>query len=177
MHPTENPEDIHEPEAQAPDQASPEATDEEASPSWWQRLTSRVRREELPPQPEEPDPAAAESGQRMVSESEFQRRVQSEVDRREAARNKEQRDAERKRLRDEDPWQLAEMERQEEQSQEQQAQLKSAIDNIAHFHDSLTLIPLVEALEPTERERLMKLPGAGEGADGRKLLTNEAIKS
>src|SRR5215470_1138065 len=107
MHPTEKPEDIHEPGAQAPDEASPEATEEEASPSWWGRMTDRLfRREEQTPPPEEPQ-SEAESGRRMVDDSELQRLVQSEADRREAARNKEARDAERKRLRDEDPWALA----------------------------------------------------------------------
>lgn len=177
MHPTESAsEEIHEPESQAPDEASPEATDEQTSPSWWQRLTSRSRREESAPPPEESE-QATESARRTLTDTELQRLVQSEADKREAARNKSARDAERKRLRDEDPWALAEQMRQEEQTSEQQAQLDQAIDNIARFHDSLTLEPLMSTLEPEEQERLMKLPGAGLGADGRKLLTTEAIKS
>lgn len=176
MHPTESePESIHEPDAQTPEPASPEETDERPSHAWWQKFTSRWRQEEAP-QPEEPA-ESAEPQPRMVTDEELQRLIQSEADKREAARNKAARDEERKRLRDEDPWALAELERQEEQTQEQQAQLDQAIDNIARFHDSLVLEPLVNTLDPAERERLMKLPGAGVGADGRKLLATEALKS
>jgi len=180
MHPTEQaPEDIREPDSQAPDEASPEETEDAASPSWWQRLTSRVfTREEPEPSTEEPETAPApETQARMLTDADIQRLVQSEADRREALKNKTARDAERKRLRDEDPWQLAELERQEEQAQTQNAQLDELFQGIGRAHDEVTLVPLMQALEPAEYERLMQLPGAGVGGDGRKLLTAEALKS
>jgi len=178
MQPTES-QDVHEPEAQAPTDASPEATDnsDKPSPSWWQRLTSKLSPHEEPePSSEEPQPVA-EPEQRTLTDAEVQRLVQSEVDRREAARNKAARDAERKRLRDEDPWAFAEQERQQEQAQTQDNQLTELLQSIGRVHDEVTLVPLMNALEPAERERLMKLPGAGLGADGRKLLTEETLKA
>ena len=180
MHPTESaPQDVHEPEPQAATEDSPEATEEEASsPSWWQRAMSKLLpREETEPSPEDAQPESAESSQRTLTDVELQRLIQSEVDKREAQRNKAARDAERKRLRDEDPWMFAEQERQQEQAQAQDNQLTELLQGIAGVHDQVTLIPMLNALEPTERDRLLQLPGAGHGADGRKLLTEETLKA
>lgn len=177
MQPSES-ENIHEPESQAPDEASPEATDEEASPGWWQRMTSRVfHREEPLESSEEPDPAAAGSPQRMLTQTDIDRLVQSETDRRVAAHNKALRDEERRRLRDEDPFAYADQERQQEAAQAQDGQLNELLQGIGVAHDEVTLKPLMAALEPAEYERLMQLPNAGVGGDGRKLLTTEALRS
>lgn len=177
MHPTESDQEaVHEAESQVAEESSPEATEEQPSPSWWQRMTSRLHHEEEAPSSEEPQ-AAAEPDRRTLTDTELQRLIQSEADRREAARNKSARDAERKRLRDEDPWALAEMERQEEHQAVQETQVNEVMQGIAQIHDSVTLVPMLEILEPAEKERLLQLPGAGLGVDGRKLLTVETLKS
>lgn len=181
MHPTESAssaEDVHEPVEEAPAETSPEQTDEQASPSWWQRLTSRFTGREEPEPPAEESPAeAAPTAQRTITDDELQRLIQSEVDRREARRNKELRDAERRRLRDEDPWQYAEQERQQEQVLQQDTQLTEALQGIAQIHDSIALVPMLELLDTKEQERIKSLPGAGVGIDGRKLLATETLKS
>lgn len=180
MHPTESVSspDIHEPQAEeAPAETSPDETEDQTSPSWWQRLTSRFTgREEPEPSTEESPAEAAPPGQRTVTDDEFQRLIQSEVDKREAARNKAARDAERKRLRDEDPWQYAEQERMQEQALLQDNQLTDTLQAIGQLHDSVTLVPLMDMLDQKEKDRILALPGAGVGIDGRKLLTTEALK-
>jgi hypothetical protein len=178
MHPTESEPEVHEAESQAAAEPSPEATDEQPSPSWWQRIANRFTQgEEDAPSPEEAPAEQAEPDRRTLTDTELQRLIQSEADKREAARNKAARDAERKRLRDEDPWALAEIERQEEQKASQDAQVNEVMQGIARIHDSVTLIPMLEILEPAEKERLLQLPGAGEGVDGRRLLTVETLKA
>lgn len=185
MQPTEQPADVHEPEPQASEETSPEETEGEASPSWWTRLTSRVfSREESEPSPEESNQAPAQPEQRTLTQADIDRLIQSEADRREAMRNKAARDAERKRLRQEDPWAYAEQEAAEEeaqvQAQQQDAQLNDLFQAIGKEHDKYTLDPLMQAVhtqDPKEYERLMQLPGAGFGTEGRKLLTSEALKS
>ena len=183
MQPTESPapssSDVHAAEPESRTETSPEQTDERSSPSWWQSLTSRLsgrRGEEAVPSAEE-STAEAESQTRTLSNEEIARLVQSEADRREALRNKEARDAERKRLRDEDPWQYVEQERQAEAAQQSEAQLNQLFQGIGQLHDSATLVPLMDALDPKERERLLALPGAGVGVEGRKLLTTETMKA
>lgn len=185
MQPSESPaQDVHEPEPEEEPQSSPEAPDEEPSPSWWQRLTSRLRREEEPAEPEEPEPPAEGSQQRTLTQEDINRLVQSEADKREAARNRAARDAERRRLRDEDPWAYVEQEKNEEQAQiaaqQSDAQLTDLLQGIGHAHDEVTLKPLMDtlgSLDPAEHQRLLQMPGAGVGGDGRKLLTTEALKS
>lgn len=182
MQPTESSpssSDVHATEPTERTEASPEQTDERPSPSWWNTLTSKLssrRGEEAAPSAEE-STAETESQTRTLSNEEIARLVQSEADRREALRNKEARDAERRRLRDEDPWQYAEDERQVENAQQTDAQLNQLFQGIGQLHDTATLVPLMEALDPKERERLLALPGAGVGVDGRKLLTTETLKS
>ena len=165
--------DVHAPET------SPEQTDEHPSPSWWSTLTSRLgghRRAEEAPEAEE-STASSKPASRTYSDDEIGRLVQSETDRREALRNKQARDAERRRLRDEDPWQYAEQDRQTEHAQTQETQIAELFQSIGQIHDSVTLVPLMEMLEPAEREKVLALPGAGTGTDGRKLLTVEALKT
>lgn len=183
MQPTEQPApsstDVHATEPADRTEASPEQTDEHPSPSWWNTLTSKLsgrRGEEAAPSAEEPT-AESELQTRTLSNEEIARLVQSEADRREALRNKEARDAERKRLRDEDPYEYAEQERLAEAQQAQNAQLGEFFQNIGRLHDSATLVPLMDALDEKERQRLLALPGAGDGVEGRKLLTTEAMKA
>jgi len=191
MQPTEStpPEDVH---ASAPSEgpeASPEAQEDKVSPPWWKRITDKIpsiavaRGEEPDLGVEESTAPAPPPGQRTLSDEELQRLVQSEADKRIAAANKAARDAareeERRRLREEDPWQYAEQERLEEEQArtvaQQDAQLNSLIANIGEFHDKLTLVPLVNALPPAEVKRIQAIPGAGVGVEGREIIVRESL--
>jgi len=112
-----------------------------------------------------------------LTQEELDRRVQAETDRREAKRAAEQRVAERRRLRDEDPWAYAEQDRTAEQSAMQDAGLQSFFANVGTQHDRIAIDPLMEMLPLAERQRIMAIEGAGRGLEGRKLVVSEALKS
>jgi hypothetical protein len=190
MQPTESTpsEDVHASAINAGPEASPESSEEKASPSWWNKITGKIpsiaaAREEPDPRTEEPESPSSSTAQRTVSDEEFQRLVQSEADKRVAAANKAARDAareeERRRLREEDPWQYVEQERQEEEQArtiaQQDAQLNSLIGEIGSFHDRITIDPLIGALPAAEVKRIRELPGAGVGAEGRELIVRESL--
>jgi len=131
------------------------------------------------------EPIAATSPVVTLTEEELQQRIsrqaQSLHDRDVARRNKEAQEAERKRLRDEDPWSYAQEEKQredtEQQRQVQTAQLMTLLGHVGRQHDAATLDPLIHALSDTERERILALPNAGQGLPGRKIIADEALKS
>lgn len=132
---------------------------------------------------QEPDAASQEAAQSAesrvytLSQEELDRRVQAETDRRESKRAQVAREAERKRLRDEDPWAYAEQDRLSEQTAEADGQIGSLFANIGTQHDRYTLDPLIDVLPAAERDRILKIEGAGTGLDGRKLIVNESLKS
>jgi hypothetical protein len=76
---------------------------EGSSPGWWQRLFNRNSAEETPTESGEPGDTSGASQTLKLTEEELQRRVQSEADRREAKRIQEEKRAQRRKLRDEDP--------------------------------------------------------------------------
>ena len=167
--------------AQAPDGATPEPVSDESregsSPGWWQRLFNRRPAQETPPEDGESGEPGGPSAALKLTQEELDRRIQAETDRREAKRAAEQRAAERKRLRDEDPWAYAEQERQAEQAQNQEQGLHQFFANVGLSHDRIAIDPLMEALPLKERQRIMGIEGAGQGLDGRKLVVSEAMKS
>ena len=151
----------------------------DASPSWWQRLMGRGHAEETEAAPGESAEASAEGKASTVTlpVEEFERRVQAETDRRaEKARLKADAEAKRK-LRDENPWQYAEAERQEEQATQQNDQLNQFLSGIGSLHDGATIDPLVQSLPDAEKQRILGLEGAGVGLDGRKLIVSESLKA
>jgi len=160
------------PAADAPSQP---ATEAESSGSWWSRLFNRPDKEPSPSESETPEPAAPKKLE--LTEEELHRRVQSEVDKRQAQANKAARDAERRRLRDEDPWQYAEQERKAEQAQVADSQFMGQLHQIGAIHDRTTIDPLLGMLPEAERTRILNMEGAGVGLDGRKLIVNEALKT
>jgi len=170
--------------AQPPDAGSPAEpstqTDEtpSKSPTWWQRITRHTSfgRDE-PPVDEEAQAAEQTSQPLALTQEELERKVQAETDRREAKRQAEARAAERRRLRDEDPWAFAEQERKAEQQAEGGQQLETFVASIGVAHDRITIDPLMDAVSQDERERILKLDGAGVGVDGRRLIVGEALKA
>jgi hypothetical protein len=162
--------------APAPDSAEPK---EGSSPAWWQRMFNR-RRPGEESQPDSEDQAATESSASKtlkLTEEELQRRVQAETDRREMLRRQEEKKKQRKELRDKDPWAYAEEERKEEQLSEQNAGVGSFLANVGTTHDRYTIDPLMETLPQAERDRILKMEGAGSGLEGRKLLVRESLKA
>lgn len=147
--------------------------------SWGGRLLSRLfrNRPESSEAEQETSTEQPTSPALTLTQEEIDRRVQAETDRREAKRLADARAAERKRLRDEDPWGYAEQDRQAETAEMTNAQVGTLFASIGAEHDKYTLDPLVTSLPEAERARIMAMEGAGQGLNGRKLIVSEALKS
>ena len=165
------------PDASASEPSSVESDGKGSSPSWWSRMFHR--RDDPDPESSDADqaPESASSKALSLTQEELDRRVQAETDRRESKRLAEARARQRKELRDNDPWQYAELERREEQEQEGTGQLHSFLSNIGVEHDRVSIDPLFMALPKAEQERIRKMEGAGTGLAGRKLVVDESLKS
>jgi hypothetical protein len=170
--------------AQAPDAAAQDQTSGQPaegsseSPRWWQRMFNRREPGESDPQGGESEqPGGASQSKLSLTPEELDRRVQAETDRRESKRAEAARAAERKRLRDEDPWAYAEQDRKEEQSAVGNANVESFFSRIGSEHDRASIDPVVELLPLQERQRIMSMQGAGAGLEGRKLVVKEAMKA
>jgi hypothetical protein len=173
--------DVQQPESVQDAEPSEQSEENSSQPSWWRRFISPIFHGGTE-EGEDPDSTDAQASQnqppvRTMTEEEFHRSVQSEVDRREAKRAEAARAAEKRRLRDEDPWAYAEQDRTAEQIAEQDGKLTELLQGIGAAHDAVTLMPLMQTLPDEEQKRLMALPNAGVGTDGRKMLTTEALKS
>jgi hypothetical protein len=112
-----------------------------------------------------------------LTQEELDRRVQAETDRRESKRSEQARAAERRRLRDEDPWAYAEQDRQAEQVGQTDQQVSTLFAQIGAQHDRYALDPLVLSLPEAEQKRILAMQGAGVGLDGRKLIVTESLKA
>jgi hypothetical protein len=165
-------------------EASPEPASEPASepeeekasgpPKWWQRLMGR--REEPEPEAKEPEPSA-EPEKLVLSEQDLERRIQAETDRREAKRLRDAKAAERRRLRDEDPWKYAEEERKAEEVAVSDAGIMQLFASVGSEHDKVSIDPMFSRLPESERARILKIEGAGRGLEGRKLIVDESLKA
>jgi len=162
------------PDVQAPAEAGSEASPP-ASLNFFQRLL-RGRGSEVA-EVEDQAQAAETSSAITLTQEELDRRVQAETDRREAKRAEAARAAERRRLRDEDPWAYAEQDRQAEQSQSLDSNVMSQLGQLGATHDRYTLDPLVAELPEAEQRRILAMEGAGIGLDGRKLIVTEGLKA
>jgi hypothetical protein len=171
------------------------ATVEEPSEdrSWWSRfLHTRGHHVD---QSTEVSPTDAQSGSDAaiapaqtavtLTEEELNERVarqaQSLHDREVARRNRENAQAERARLRDENPGAYVQLEKDEEQAtrtrQVQAGQLMQLLGHVGRQHDAVSIDPIVNALSERERERILAMPEAGQGLPGRKLIVDEALKT
>lgn len=167
--------------ASAPDGAASESASDESrkgsSPGWWSRLFNRPPAQEATSEDEEQSSTGGPSAPPKLTQEELDRRVQAETDRREAQRIAREKAEARKRLRDEDPWAYAQQEREAEQAQQQTAGVSEFFAGVGAQHDRASIDPVMEALPLAERERIMKINGAGVGLEGRKLVVSEALKS
>jgi len=125
----------------------------------------------------EEQPEAQTSGKLELTEEELQRRVQAEADRREAKRQSEYQREQRRKLRDEDPWGYAQQEREAEQTAQAEGNFMSQLHQIGSIHDRTTIDPLLEMLPQADRDRILKMDGAGVGLAGRTLIVKEALKA
>lgn len=162
-------------DAPASQPSSAESEREASSPHWWQRLFHRP--DEEPDEQAEDQAAESAPSTLSVTQEELDRRVQAETDRREAKRLAEQRAKAKRELRDNDPWQYAELERQEEQIAGGQTQMHQFLAQVGSEHDKVTIDPLFLSLPKAEQERILKLEGVGSGLTGRKLVVDEALKA
>ena len=162
-------------DAAATSEAVSEPTQEASRSTWIQRLFRRRGAEEAESQEPTESPATSPPAPRTTEE--FNRAVQAETDRREAKRLNDQRQAERRKLRDEDPFAYAENDRKAEQAALADGQVTNLFASIGAEHDKHTLDPLVMALPDAERSRIMALEGAGRGLEGRKLIVAETLKA
>lgn len=144
---------------------------------WWRRMVPGHIRARSEPVEAEDQPPPAEASRITLTQEELDRRVQAETDRREAKRHAQALADRRRKLRDEDPWQYAEEDRQAERTEQSTAQVSDLFSGIGREHDKYTLDPLVESLPRAERERILALEGAGQGLDGRKLIVTESLKA
>lgn len=154
----------------------PEVEKASESPAWWRRMFVRRGQEPIP-EDTEPAPADTTSKPLQLTQEELDRRVQAETDRREAKRAAEAKAQRRKELRDTDPWAFAEEERKAEQEVESNQSVAQWFQGLSNEHDRVAIDPLIETLPEAERERILKMDGAGVGIKGRKLVVTEAIKS
>ena len=155
---------------------SSEPVEETPSTSWWSRMWRRGGTE-VSDTEQETARAEQASPVLQLTQEELDRRVQAETDRRETKRAKEAQEAQRRKLRDEDPWQYAENERKAEQATVAGEQVNSLLAQIGAAHDQHTIDPLITALSEGERKRILALEGAGQGLDGRKLIVTETLKA
>jgi hypothetical protein len=170
------------PAAAAP--ASEPASSPTAEPgrSWMDRLLGRVPANADPvPAPASDADAQEQSKEpdattpRTYTQDEIQRLVQGESDRRDAKRQRETQDAERRRLRKEDPYAYAEGDELHEQQAQAAAQFGNQIATVASSIDRAVLDPLLERVPEKLRGKLFEDPNAGVGLDGRKALVVKAL--
>lgn len=175
----------------APPSASINSEDPGEDRHWWSRfLHTRGHQSELDdgsPQDETNghDSIASEQKLLTLSEEELNQRIEREAqsrhDRETARHNREAAEAERKRLREEDPWQYAQTEKEREDLErtrlQQTEQLMGLLGHTAKQHDAHTIDPIINALPEKERKRILELPNAGQGLQGRKVIVDEALKS
>lgn len=177
----QQPEAPSEPQASPDTQSQPAPSEQSESPSqtgsWFRRLWRRGDDVEETDSNQEASGEGRTSERISLTQEELDRRVQAETDRRESKRLNEARAAERRRLRDEDPWAYAEQDRSAEQMANSNAQVSTLFQQIGAEHDKYSLDPLVMSLPEAERARILKLQGAGVGLDGRKLIVEEGLKA
>jgi hypothetical protein len=187
-----SPEPASEPAGEALPSAAPEVEEPAESQSWWSRLWHTRGHHEIDSEAASPTnghnghaPIAPAPRSVTLTEEELQERVnrqaQSLRDRDIARANREAAEAERKRLRDEDPFTYAQQDRQREEleqtRQRQTAQLMDLLGHVGRQHDAVTLDPVFYSLPEAEQQRIRGLPNAGEGFPGRKVVVEESLKS
>lgn len=163
-------------DASAPEPSSEPERQPSKAPSWWQQMFHRRGDQESGADGGDSNKDSA-SSVLQLSQEELDRRIQAETDRREAKRANEARARQRRELRDTDPWQYAQQEREEEKAVEGNTQLGQFVANVGTEHDRVSIDPIFYSLPQSEQERIKKMDGAGVGLQGRKLVVDESLKA
>lgn len=151
----------------------------------WDEANAELRRyrrngKEETPQPSErdqaqPEPKEEPPSPKVDGDQEFQRRVQAEVDRREALRAQRNKQQQERELRRTNPTEYAKLKEQEEAQEGQAGALSRALVTLSQQFDDATVTPLMQALK-TDDERNECLKDAGHGLPGRKEIVTRAIE-
>lgn len=148
----------------------------------WAEANAELRRGRRPkesaPATEESPKADAEQGEAPASrperdEKDFDRRVQAEVDRREAVRTQRAQAQQERDLRRTNPQEYARLKEQQETNNAQIDNLTGALKLLSNQFDDATVTPLVTALDEKLRAEVLKDPG--HGMDGRKEIVKRAV--
>lgn len=161
------------------------AAETEPKSGQWDEANAELRRfrrngkEETPQQPEgdhaQPEPKAEPEKPEVDGDQEFQRRVQAEVDRREALRSQRQRQQQERELRRTNPTEYARLKEQEEAQNSQAGAVGQALISLSQQFDEATVTPLMKALA-SDDDRNECLKDAGHGLPGRKQIVARAIE-
>jgi|SRR5215467_8271779 len=135
----------------------------EESPSEAQRAEPEPKADERTASPREEDAGA------------FDRRVQAEVDRREAVRRQRAQAQQERELRQRDPKAYAQLKEQQESQQMAAGGLSDALMLMSKQFDDATVTQLMNALDDASRETVLKDPG--HGLDGRKTIMKRGIEA
>jgi hypothetical protein len=131
-------------------------------------------------EPDAPNEAEPEqeppSSSRESDDQEFQRKVQAEVDRREAVRRQRDAAQQERNLRQQDPTAYARLKEQQEQQAASATSLTNALQTLSRQFDDATVTPLMQAL-PSDDIRNEVLKDAGHGLPGRKEIVTRALKA
>lgn len=159
---------------------------EQEGPSLLERMSERLfgRRDQQgkpvastePATETKPTERPSTAQRRQYSDDEFARAVQAETDRRESKRTAEQREADKKRLRDEDPYAYVDQEKLEEQQRQSEEQFRGFLSNIGQQYDQHVLDPVMERLSAEDKTALFADESMGAGLEGRKALMGAAIE-
>jgi hypothetical protein len=161
--------------------------DEDAKSGKWDEANAELHRfrrrngtEETPQEAqgdkEQAEPEPEDAASKVDDDQDFQRRVQAEVDRREALRAQRQRQQQERELRRTNPTEYARLKEQEEAQTGQTAELIGAMTKLSQQFDDATVTPLMQALKD-DGARNECLKDAGHGLPGRKEIVARAIKS
>jgi len=150
----------------------------------WDEANAELRRgrrdkAEAEPKSEEPtDPDSkgeATASRPELDEKDFDRKVQAEVDRREAVRRQRLESQRERELRQTNPTEYAKLKEQQEQQNVQAGNLSNAMRSLALMFDDAAVTPLVQSLPEKVQAQVTK--DAGHGLDGRKVIVSRAIEA
>jgi hypothetical protein len=124
----------------------------------------------------EPEPPSSPRESRDGDDQEFQRKVQAEVDRREAVRRQREAAQQERTLRQQDPTAYARLKEQQEAQAASATSLTNALQTLSRQFDDATVTPLMQALASDDiRNEVLK--DAGHGLPGRKEIVTRALKA
>ena len=121
---------------------------------------------------EQPEPPASRPER---DETEFERRIQAEVDRREAVRTQRAEAQRERELRRTNPTEYAKLKEQQEANNAHVDNLTGALRMLSSQFDDAAVTPLVNAVPESVREAVLKDPG--HGIEGRKEIVKRAIEA